>query len=138
MSNQSPSSSLEKFLFGGLLGLVLGGVIGLLLAPQSGEETRSRVKDTLKHKGEEGLSAARTRLDEAKSGLKEGYASTYDQLKESAVHLKHRAEELSKELERVGKSAYSKFKGDKPNGTSVHASDDDVINVSVEEEPSVN
>ncbi len=38
--------STGKFLTGFLVGATIGGVIGLLLAPQSGEETREMILDS--------------------------------------------------------------------------------------------
>ena len=35
-----------KFLFGLLTGIIIGGVLGLILAPESGEETRKKIQES--------------------------------------------------------------------------------------------
>jgi hypothetical protein len=43
----SSSSSLEKFLFGALLGGAIGALLAVLTAPRSGEETRKLLSEEL-------------------------------------------------------------------------------------------
>ncbi len=43
-----------KFLFGFIVGMLTGAAIGLLMAPESGEETRNLIKEKLDDYAEEG------------------------------------------------------------------------------------
>lgn len=74
-------------------GLVIGGLVGaalaLLLAPQSGEETRAQIRDR-------GL--------EYKDWAEEGYLEA----RQRAVEMGHRAQEQVSALQEKGKVAYEK------------------------------
>jgi gas vesicle protein len=68
-------------------GLVIGGLVGatlaLLLAPQSGEETRAQIRDKgleFKGRAEEGILEARQVLDKQISVLQEQTASLQKQV----------------------------------------------------------
>jgi gas vesicle protein len=61
-----------EFVAGFLLGAVAGAAIGLVFAPQSGEETRQQIKDQtieLKGKAEEAGARSRTILEDRVSKL---------------------------------------------------------------------
>jgi gas vesicle protein len=74
-----------KFLMGLLIGLGLGVLVGLLIAPQSGEETRSRIGeqgvvvrtgklfDQIRARAQEGLVQGRDAYIHAKSEVGESY-----------------------------------------------------------------
>lgn len=73
------------FMTGAIFGSLVGAAVALLYAPQSGEETRTVIKDKsieikdravesgeeLRQKAEEAASQARTRLDETTAATKE-------------------------------------------------------------------
>lgn len=68
-------------------GLVIGGLVGatlsLLLAPQSGEETRAQIRDkSLEYKGraEEGISEARQVIEGQLAGLQEQMSGLQEQI----------------------------------------------------------
>ena len=78
MADKDSGSHLFSFLLGGIAGIV----IGLLYAPQPGEETRQKLKETmedlkdkyedLKEKMEEGKEKLDDVVDEAKKVYKKG------------------------------------------------------------------
>ena len=57
------------FLAGLLVGFLTGGVISLILAPQSGPELQRRIQEGVEHLVEEGKSAAEARRLELESQL---------------------------------------------------------------------
>jgi gas vesicle protein len=56
-----------KFLFGLMLGAVVGWIVGTMFAPQAGEETRLTVRDRVNQIAEEGRSAAEQRVTELRA-----------------------------------------------------------------------
>jgi gas vesicle protein len=82
MSERYSSSGVEFF-----AGLVVGGLVGaalaLLLAPQSGEETRAQIRDkTLEYKGmaEESVAEARQRMQAQMTQLQEQMTQLQSQM----------------------------------------------------------
>ena len=76
-------SSFISYIVGFLIGGLIGAVVALLLAPQSGEETRAQIRDkSLEFKGraEEGILEARQVLDKQISVLQEQTASLQKQV----------------------------------------------------------
>mgnify|MGYP001354005104 FL=1 len=69
----------SKFLVGLTLGLLFGGIAALLLAPQSGEETRKKLTDT----GEK---------------LKEAINNLSNKLKKDTIEFGERKKETEEEL----------------------------------------
>jgi gas vesicle protein len=56
-----------RFLFGVILGVGVGWVAGMLLAPKSGEDMRQTVRDRLDQIAEEGRTAAEQRVVELRA-----------------------------------------------------------------------
>jgi gas vesicle protein len=92
MTNHRTNEDLLAF----LLGAVVGAGAALLLAPQSGEETRRRIGDTARRLGHD--------LDERTQGVRQ--------------ELKHRAGDI-KSAVNAGREAYERARhGDEPAPTS--------------------
>lgn len=64
-------SSFGKFVLGTLVGGVLGAVIGLLLAPRSGKETRTLIADEFSNRCNDSMEAVREKGEAVKSKFKE-------------------------------------------------------------------
>lgn len=88
------TSNFGKFVAGALLGGAVGAVIGMLLAPRSGEETRTLIKEEFD---------ARTR------DVAEGLRDKSDLLKEKAAAFRDKVGDLSHELEETGRRTVSRF-----------------------------
>ena len=61
-------SDVGAFLSGFIIGGLVGAAVALVLAPQSGQETRAQIREKgieLKERGEEGLQEARARAGQA-------------------------------------------------------------------------
>ncbi len=89
------SSSFEKYATGALIGGVIGAVMGLLLAPRSGAETREIIRQEVE-----------TKSREAAEALKE----KTEVIKEKAVGLKEKVVDMSTQLEEKGKETITRFK----------------------------
>jgi gas vesicle protein len=89
------TSSFEKYATGILIGGVVGAVMGLLLAPRSGAETREIIRQEVELKSREAAEA----LKEKSEGFKE-----------KAAGLKEKVVELTAELEEKGKATVARFK----------------------------
>lgn len=73
--------STSNFVCGALTGLAAGVIIGILIAPESGDETRRKIKSTAGHwqkrikrilgKGVDGLSELKYILENEATGLKD-------------------------------------------------------------------
>lgn len=72
-----------KFVLGALVGGAIGAVVGLLVAPRSGVETREMISEELS-----------TKYDDAK-----------DRLSDAAANAKDRVSEIAADLEETGKKA---------------------------------
>jgi len=89
------SSAFEKYATGALIGGVVGAVMGLLLAPRSGAETREIIRQEVE-----------TKSREAAGTLKE----KSEVIKEKAVGLKEKVVDISTQLEEKGKETIARFK----------------------------
>lgn len=72
-----------KFVFGMLVGFGVGVAVGLLLAPQSGEDTRSQLSEqgiTLADRSKSLTENLRTRATDALRQGREGYQRTRSEL----------------------------------------------------------
>lgn len=81
------ANSKSDFFVGLLIGGALGAALALLYAPQSGEETRGKLKEKggeLKDKTTDTYEKARTRATEVGGTLKEKTATLASTVKESA------------------------------------------------------
>lgn len=58
-----------KFFAGLMIGSIVGGLLGLILAPSAGEETRNCIKDKVYYVRDEVKKAAAERSDELKKEL---------------------------------------------------------------------
>lgn len=68
MNNETHDSSASSIMFSFLLGGIVGAGLALLLAPQSGAETRKRIteaSDDLKHKADDLAKQARSSVESA-------------------------------------------------------------------------
>ncbi len=82
------SGSVSGWLF--LTGVVIGAVGGLLLAPQSGEETREDIKEwgrMGREKTRDAITRMRGRAGEAVEDAKEAAGDAYEKSKEKARQL---------------------------------------------------
>lgn len=88
-----------------LLGLVLGAGAALLLAPQSGEETRR----VLRERGRRVRDAVSERADELVDRVEGGYERARERLEEGFEHARRTVEEKrsdAKDAVEAGKAAY--------------------------------
>ncbi len=90
----SESQSLGKFLTGAIVGGAVGAVIGMLLAPRSGSETRDIIREEFEH-----------RYRDSADALREGS----EHLKEKASVLKDKVKDFSGDLEEKGQQVISRF-----------------------------
>jgi gas vesicle protein len=90
----SNSSAFGKFVAGALVGGAVGAVIGMLLAPRSGSETRELIREELDSRYRESTDSLRD-----KSEL----------LKEKAAAFREKMTDLSSELEETGRKTVSRF-----------------------------
>ena len=116
------SSQIEGFVKGIFLGGVIGAVIGILYAPQSGRKTR---KDINK-KTSELLTKAKREYEAMLKKSSKTYESAVKQLKQlesSTMEKVGEIEEKVDELTELGKEAFSDTKGhlSKAVKTAVHA-----------------
>jgi len=106
-NNQRRGSATVAF----LVGAVAGGVAALLLAPQSGAQTRSRIKrgaldlrakgQRLAHRGEQGAETVTGTVRDAVSEAKNTYRSEIDKQREGRA---------AAELRRVGETEMAGIK----------------------------
>lgn len=87
-------SSFGKFVAGALVGGAIGAVVGMLLAPRSGAETREMIKEEFGN---------RTR--QAGDNIRE----RSDRLKEKATAFRDKMSEISHDLEEVGRRTVTRF-----------------------------
>lgn len=82
--------SAKQILVGTISGIVAGAVVGLILAPQSGEETRKQIADStkdLKHKWDKLTSKSLKELDELQDVFKSEVAGLSDDVREKVLKL---------------------------------------------------
>lgn len=80
-------SSFGKFVLGTLVGGAIGAVIGILLAPRSGSDTRDLIREEFTHRYNDSVDTVKTKADE----------------------LKTKARKLSEDLEETGRRTVNKF-----------------------------
>lgn len=90
----SASSSFGKFLVGAFLGGAIGAIIGMLLAPRSGTETRALIREEFDNRYRESSDTVREKSD---------------RIREKAVAFKDKLGELSDDLEKKGQQVLSRF-----------------------------
>lgn len=56
-----------RWLFGLVLGMAVGGIVGTMLAPKSGDDIRQTVRDRFNQIADEGRSAAEQRVTELRA-----------------------------------------------------------------------
>jgi len=116
------SNQIEGFVKGVFLGGVIGAVLGILFAPQSGRRTRRDINRT----AEELLAKAKQEYDAALKKSGKAYESTVKQLKHLESSTKDKVgemEEKVEELTELGKEAFHETKDHlkKAVNAAVHA-----------------
>jgi gas vesicle protein len=116
------SNQLEGFTKGILLGGVIGAVIGILYAPQSGRKTR----EDIDRKAEEFLTKAKKEYEAAMKKSGKAYESAVKELKYMESDAKEKVGEMEEkvdELTELGKEAFHDTKGHltKAVNAAVHA-----------------
>ena len=96
----------KSFVKGAFWGTLVGAVLGILFAPESGEKTRKKIKEKSEELVDKGLTAAEKVADKVEEG--KGQVEPY---KEKAEELLHDTEERAKEEAENIKKRY--FKGKK-------------------------
>lgn len=95
MSKQE--SDFGTFVIGFFFGAVLGGVVGLLFAPQSGEETR----DQLRQKSIELSEQASERAEEARAKAEKILAEAREKIDQVSKELQTRTQELQTRVQEL-------------------------------------
>ncbi len=106
MSNRD--TDFGAFLVGFIVGGLVGGAVALLLAPQSGEETRTLIKEKsieLKDKAVETAEEARARAEAAAEDARARAEEWAQIARERAEELRNAARKLSNPVENVKKAA---------------------------------
>jgi gas vesicle protein len=98
----SDNNDFASFVFGFLVGAVAGGITALMLAPQSGEETRTVIKE----KAIEYSDKATETIDDAYARLEDSLGKAQTQVEE----LTKVAKEKAAELQDKGKTLYEEQK----------------------------
>ncbi len=103
MSNNN-DSDIGAFLTGFVIGGLVGAAVALILAPQSGAETREQIRQKgieLREQGEESLAEARARAEaaaaEARARAEKMAAEAKSRAEKMAADTKARAEELTRQ-----------------------------------------
>ncbi|MEB3286287.1 MAG: YtxH domain-containing protein [Vampirovibrionales bacterium] len=94
-----------KYVAGALIGGALGALIGLLLAPRSGIETREMIKESLGNVND--------CCQETKSKVQHELHDKSELLKAKASSISDRVKSLSEEIESRGREAFQKLAGEK-------------------------
>ena len=114
MSNQNSGA---EFFAGLIIGGLVGAALSILLAPQSGEETRAQLRDKgleFKDRAEEGVLEARQLAQKQISSLQEQMAGLQDQiagLQEKGAETLEKGKQSANEAIAKGKQALSRNKG---------------------------
>ena len=97
--------SAKHILVGTISGIVAGAVVGLMLAPQSGEETRKQIADStrdLKNKLNKWTAKSMEDLDDLQEVFKSEVAGVSEDIREKVLKLikkvKHSADTISEEV----------------------------------------
>lgn len=111
----SENNEFGSFVAGFAIGALAGAVVSLLMAPQSGEETRQIIKDRaieLKDKGTETFEETKLKAEaayrDALAKAEELSAATMQQAEELGVTLKHKVDDMKKTAAKTGEAASSK------------------------------
>jgi gas vesicle protein len=114
MSNQNSGA---EFFAGLIIGGLVGAALSILLAPQSGEETRAQLRDKgleFKDRAEEGVLEARQLAQKQISSLQEQMAGLQEQiagLQEKGAETLEKGKQSANEAIAKGKQALSRNKG---------------------------
>lgn len=82
--------SAKHILIGTISGVVAGAIVGLMLAPQSGEETRKQIADStreLKNKFGRWTEKSKEELDDLQEVFKSEVAGVSDEIRERVLKL---------------------------------------------------
>ncbi|MEM0952279.1 MAG: YtxH domain-containing protein [Cyanobacteria bacterium P01_H01_bin.74] len=93
------SNATEKLLSGMLVGGLLGVVIGMLLAPRAGKETRAMMQEEMGK-----------RYDDSTKKLKETAETVQKTVKEETSKMGSKLSDLSGKLETAGRETLERFK----------------------------
>jgi gas vesicle protein len=116
-----------RFILGSLIGGGLGALIGLLLAPRTGKETRSLIKDEFdtRYQGsklQQSVKDTQNRVQKGLHDVKEKAQTQVETLQRNSVEtadsLKAKAKEVGHALEETGKRYFDSHKpgsGNPPN-----------------------
>jgi gas vesicle protein len=102
----SRRNDFETFLIGFLVGSVTGAVTALLLAPQSGEETRAQIKDEaikLSEKASETADTVIKQAETAYTGLKQQAETLASDVKTQIDNVAKTTKDKATELKHHGK-----------------------------------
>jgi gas vesicle protein len=105
------------FLIGFLVGGLTGAAISLLLAPQSGEETRSLIKEKaiiLRDKASETLDDAYARAESAAAEAKTRAEDFAKIARERAIELQHRGQVVLESVKKPAKAVPVEPEADTP------------------------
>lgn len=91
-------SSEGKFALGLVVGAAFGAVIGMLWAPQSGRETRGKIKEEVTNRYYDSLETVQEKLDETR-------VQVMEKVEHKAREIKEAVQNLSKEVGKTGKEA---------------------------------
>jgi gas vesicle protein len=96
------TSSTGKFILGALLGGALGALIGMLLAPRSGVETREMIRDEVAN-----------RYYTSKDNLSKRTDELRERATDKATAIRDRVREIAEDLEETGRRTVSQVRGGK-------------------------
>jgi len=111
MSDDQQTGGLEKgklLAIGGAIGALIGGIGAILLAPQSGEETREDIKQA----AESLLAELKERVEAAEEMTKEKYEELVDELTEKYSVVKELGEDKIHELKEMLEEKWEEFAGE--------------------------
>tara|TARA_R110000787_G_scaffold43372_1_gene106414 strand:+ start:23010 stop:23372 length:363 start_codon:yes stop_codon:yes gene_type:complete len=101
----------SKFLTGIVIGAIVGAAAGILLAPESGEETRKKIahktselKEDLEAKLKDVSEKIKNLENEALTGFKEKFYDVKGKIKDQYAHLSDKVESIEEDI-------LSKYKG---------------------------
>lgn len=102
-----------RFLTGTIIGGLLGALIGLLLAPRSGKETRGLIKEEFDNRYQG--SKLQSTVQDAQQKVQQSVTQTGEHVQkvalDTAENLKHKAQQVGAELEQTGKRYLETFSG---------------------------